>query len=231
MLRARLLLSRARVLTALSLTLLAAADVESVVNRPESDAPRVSVYGYPVSTAANAGRSTVAGEWALALPLGVKVRLTDTTSLEFEAMWSGLGLRGQQRLAGYALSFAAGPSFKLWRGLFASSHARFSIYRPVLNTLLSCPRDAICAQSGPIDLGPGTVRAFTAEADLGWEFQWGALYFAPTVGFGAGYAFDFIDPNGTGMLTPFSRRTTPGRRTDGFVWTVNLSLLRIGFSL
>lgn len=219
---------------ALVLLMLAAAPVaESKLVFDDDDAPRVAIYGYPVSTVANAGRTTVAGEWALALPLGVSVRLSDRTSLDLEAMWMGLGTRGRQSFSGWALSFAAGPSFKLWRGLFVDAHARFSVYRPVMSSFFSCPPGAICAQSGngPVDMGPGTVRAFTAEADIGWEFRWGALYFAPTLGLGAGYAFDFIDPGSTGLLTPFSRRTTAGRRTDGFVWTMNLSLLRLGISL
>jgi hypothetical protein len=217
-------------MSALLLVVLAGVDAPQVMSA--GDAPRVTVYGYPVATAAMLGRGAIAGEWAIDLPFGVSVRLNEQTSLDFEAMWMGLGASTDTSLHGFAVSFAAGPKFSLWRGLWVDAHARFSLYHPLMSAVIRCPPDVLCAfDHGPGDLGPGWTRAFLAEADVGYEWRFGALYLSLVLGIGGGYAYDCLDSTGMRLLSPFAARTTAGRRTEGFVWTLNLNLLRIGVSL
>ncbi|MBK7861156.1 MAG: hypothetical protein IPJ65_21600 [Archangiaceae bacterium] len=212
---------------------LAQLDTSQQLTDARADASRVTVYGYPLGTLALAARGLTDNEYGLELPLGVSIRLTERTSLDLEAMWVGLVDKwdGRRTLNGFGVSFAAGPKVSLWRGLWADLHARFTLTHPVQSSLFRCPPDVLCALSGPLDLGPGYTRAFLAEADVGYEWRFGALYLSPTVGIGAGYAYDYLDSTGLQLLSPFSRRTTARTRTEGFVWTLNLNLLRVGFSL
>jgi hypothetical protein len=215
-----------------SLLLLALAGLD--LEAPAPEAQHAVIYGYPISTLAMSLRSTVAGEWAADIPLGASFRVTDTTAVDVEALWMTLGHSGSTEPAGWALSVAAGPSFKLWRGLYADAHARFTLYHSVLTQVSICPPGVACALdglNGPGDLGPGRARAFTAEFDIGYAWTFGRLYLSPAIGIGAGYAFDYVDPTHVGLLTPFSARSTARSRPDGFVWTLNLNLLRVGVAL
>jgi hypothetical protein len=215
-----------------ALILLALAGLELEAPAPETSQPRAIVYGYPVATLAMPFRGTIAGEWAIDVPLGASIRINDTTAIDVELYWMTLGSSFSRAPAGWAASIAAGPSFQVWRGLYADLHARFTLYHSVFSPPFSCPPGAFCAlDNGPLDLGPGRARAFTAEVDLGYQWTFGRFYLSPAIGIGGGYAFDYQDPTGVRLLTPFSPRTTAGRRSDGFVWTVNLNLLRVGVAL
>jgi hypothetical protein len=213
----------------LVLAMLAGLELET----PAPDVPRAVIYGYPIATAALPARSLVAREWGFDVPLGASVRINETTSVDFELQLMTLSnLPG--RSDGWLGSVAIGPSVRLWRGLYADAHARFTLAQPLLTTFhVGCAPGLICplAANGPGDIGPGFMRVFTAEIDIGYAWTFGRLYLSPAIGIGGGYAFDYDDPTGVGLLTPFSQPTFTGHRTDRFVWTVNLNLLRVGVAL
>jgi len=210
-----------------------AAGVEQ--SRPPSDAftPRVAVYIYPFSTAemfiAGQMSSPPGGGNVLALygAGGASVRLSDKVGLDVEV---GGGMLARQTL-GWVFSAGVGPSLQLtgdehFRGLFIATRFRFQVFQPAQLVPLS-----VDSNEGPADLGPGLARAFLGEIDVGYHLRAGRFYFAPVLGIGVGYAYDYVDSTGVRFLSPFTNPSTSKARPQGIVWSVNLNLARLGLAL
>jgi hypothetical protein len=230
----RFVLSRARV-SALVLMALAGLELES----PAPDVPRVAVYAYPVPMAVMPLMGKVSNFWLADFPVGASIRINPTTAVDVEAQWIGMGF-GSGDMQGWGISAAVGPSLRLWRGFYVDAHARFTVFKPAPQTFFNpgcigcctvCGPPTSPGSNGPADLGPGWTRAFTAEVDVGYAWTFGHFYLSPQLGLGGGYAFDYNDPTHAGMLVPFADRTTPNARTNSFVWTLNVNLLRVGVAL
>jgi hypothetical protein len=224
-------LSRARV-SALVLIALAGLELES----PAPDVPRVAIYAYPAPMVVMPLMGKVSNFWLADFPVGASIRINPTTSVDVEAQWIGMGF-GSSDMQGWGVSAALGPSLLLWRGLYVDAHARFTVFKPAPQSFQGCftcfgsapPMGS--SPNGPGDLGPGWTRSFTAEVDVGYAWTFGHFYLSPTLGIGGGYAFDYNDPTHLGLLVPFADRTTATARTNSFVWTLNVNLLRVGVAL
>jgi hypothetical protein len=204
-----------------------AVGVETSTPPAEAFTPHVAVYLYPSSTPAMFGAGVLNNVLALYAASGMSLRLNDRLGLDVE-LAGGLLTAGRP---GWIVSAGIGPSLQLtgderFRGLFVATRFRFEAFNPARQIVLF---DS--GNDGPINMGPGTARAFLGELDVGYHFRAGRFYFAPIIGFGVGYAYDYADPTHVGTLSPFTAPSTPTQRPQGVVWTVNLNLARLGVAL
>jgi hypothetical protein len=207
-----------------------AAGVETSEVPPGQFVPRALIYAYPTSTAAMAGLQAVDHSgWGYYGALGTSVRLTDKLGLDVELAAGQLRVNWLDR-PGWIFSAGAGPSLQLtgdepYRGLFVATRVRFEVFQPAQLIVFTS------AGHGPADLGPGVARAFLGELDVGYHFRFGRFYFAPIIGVGVGYAYDYVDSTGVSFLSPLTNPSTSLHRPQGVVWTVNLNLARIGLAI
>jgi hypothetical protein len=193
--------------------------------------PRAVIYGYPTSTAAMIGLKAVdQSSWGLCATLGSSVRLTEKLGVDLELTAGALHKNGFQDIPGWIVSAGVGPSLQLtgdeaFRGLFVATRLRFEAFQPAQLVVFRS------AGQGPVDLGPGVARAFLGELDVGYHFRFGRFYFAPIVGVGVGYAYDYVDSTGVSFLSPLTNPSTSLHRPQGIVWTLNLNLARIGLAI
>jgi hypothetical protein len=78
---------------------------------------------------------------------------------------------------------------------------------------------------GPLDLGPNISRSFLAGVDVGYQFST-RVSLALVLGASAGYGYDY-NGDAFGLVSPLMSTTGNGARTQGIVWSLNLSLLRV----
>jgi hypothetical protein len=207
-----------------------AAGVETAEPQAHPDVPRAVIYGYPTSTAAMLGLKAVdQSTWGLYLTLGSSVRLTEKLGVDLELALGQLRMNSLD-IPGWIVSAGVGPSLQLtgddaFRGLFVATRLRFEAFQPAKLVVFTA------AGQGPVDLGPGVARAFLGEVDVGYHFRFGRFYFAPIVGVGVGYAYDYIDGTGARFLSPLTSPSTALHRPQGIVWTVNLNLARLGLTI
>jgi hypothetical protein len=208
-----------------------AAGVETVEPSPRPFEPRAVLYGYPSSSVAMGGYGLTQDDSAIYAALGTSLRLGGKVALDVE-LAGGTLTSTFTHVVGWMFSAGVGPSLQLtgdepFRGLFISTRFRFQAFNPPPHGFVMFPS----GNHGPIDVGPGVARAFLAEIDIGYHLRLGRFYVAPIVGIGAGYAYDYIDSTGVGFLSPFTAASNPGQRPQGFVWTLNLNLARVGIGL
>jgi hypothetical protein len=209
-----------------------AAAVDDAPTQGEEFTPRAIVYAHPSSSVAMLGVSVVTHEVepTLYAALGSSVRLSDRVAVDLEL--AGGDALGRFE-SGWIFSAGFGPSLQLtgdepYRGAFVSMRFAFHAARPAQSFFFGP------GNHGPIDLGPGISRAFMGEVDVGYHFRYGRVYFAPIIGIGVGYAYDYIDSTNVDMLSPFMPVTvgsSPQVRPQRIVWSLNLNLARLGAAL
>jgi hypothetical protein len=212
-------------------TLALAAGVETVEPSPRPFEPRAVLYGYPSSSVAMGGYGLTQDDSAIYGALGTSVRLGGKVALDVEVA-GGTLTSTNTHVVGWMFSAGVGPSVQLtgdeaFCGLFIATRFRFQAFDPPPRAFVQFPN----GNHGPLDTGPGVARAFLAEIDVGYHLRFGRFYVAPILGIGAGYAYDYIDTTGVGFLSPFTPASNPGQRPQGFVWTLNLNLARVGVAL
>jgi hypothetical protein len=207
-----------------------AAGVETSEVPAQAFTPRAVIYGYPTSTAAMIGlKAADHSTWGVYAALGSSVRLTEKLGVDVELAAGQLRLNGLD-IPGWIFSAGVGPSLQLtgdepFRGLFVATRLRFEAFQPARLVVFTS------AGQGPVDLGPGVARAFLGEVDVGYHFRLGRFYFAPVLGVGMGYAYDYVDGTGARFLSPMTSPSTALHRPQGIVWTVNLNLARMGLAI
>jgi hypothetical protein len=213
-------------------TLALAAGVEAVVEpSPQPFEPRAVLYGYPSSAIAMDVFANTRDDAAIYGALGASMRLGGRVALDVEVAGGTLTANVTQGV-GWLLSAGVGPSMQLtsdepFRGLFVTTRFRVEAFNPPPLPPIVGPN----GNHGPFNVGAGVARAFLAEVDVGYHLRLGRFYFAPIIGIGAGYAYDYIDSTGVGFLSPFTAPSNPGMRPQAFVWTLNLNLARVGVAL
>jgi hypothetical protein len=220
--------------TLLSIVLSAAlaAGVETSAAPVDARTPHVAIYLYPSSTPAMAFAGRLANVTMVYAATGMSLRLNEKLGLDIELAGGWLSRQLEYLTSnGWMFSLGIGPSFQLtgderFRGLFIATRFRFEAFQPPKALFFTAP-----ANEGPLDAGPGVARAFLGELDVGYHFRFGRFYFAPIIGFGVGYAYDYADATQVSTLSPFADPTTATKRPQGVVWTVNLNLARLGVAL
>jgi hypothetical protein len=212
-----------------AMTLAVPDEISGSVSEPF--APRAVLYAYPSSSVAMGGFALTQRITAFYGALGASLRLSDRVGLDIE-LAGGTLTSTFTHVTGWLASASLGPSMQLtgderFNGLFVATRFRVQAFQPPPTFLIQ----GAGGNNGPFDAGPGTARAFLAEIDVGYHLRFGRFYFAPIIGLGVGYAYDYVDSTQLEFLSPFTSASNPAMRPQGFVWTLNLNLARVGVAL
>jgi hypothetical protein len=204
-----------------------AAGVDTESSAADDVRPRAVVYAYPSSTAAMFALGASGPEPTVYGALGASLRLAGEIGVDTELAAGSLNARDSE--AGWMFSVGAGPSIQLtgdeaFRGLFIATRVRFETFQPPF---------AVHPTPGGVFLpGPSIASAVVGEIDVGYHLRFGRFYIAPLIGFGVGYAYNYVDSTHVRMLSPFTESPQSANVSpQGIVWTVNLNLARIGLAI
>jgi hypothetical protein len=204
----------------------------------EAPEPRVVVDFYPAATT-NAFAFGLGGKalW-LYVPLSATVVIGPSTALHAEVAFGAVG--GDSVDRGFSFSAAVGPIFSFGpsalQGFFIGPKLSFQLSSAVTvygGRTVNFGEDV--GGGGPLDLGPEWSRAFLVGADIGYQWTWSGRHIAVMIGASVGYEFDAggpeIDPFGVQRGEARRGLFFSGARTQGFAYSVNGNLFRIGFAL
>lgn len=204
---------------------LSTAGVDATPAAPVDTPARVNVFFAPVAGVALSVLGTLGYRGpTLYAPSGFTVAVGPNWGITGELA----GLIVFAGTGGYGISASVGPTWlpsgRGVEGLFVTPKLTFDLSRTPTSCLAGCAKPA--GNSGPVDLGPGVERSFLAGFDVGYQFS-GRTSASLVIGASAGYGYD----NGLiPLVSPLTSTTSSALRRQGFVWALNLSVLRVGFS-
>jgi hypothetical protein len=213
---------------------LGAADLEQIVEPAEPALRTFSIYTSPTSIAGAAAIGSFAyGAPLFHVPVGATFALADSWGLTAELTGTVVPMR---RAVGWSLGASIGPTF-----LPSQRGVEGWFVTPKLMVQVASMPDAFCpcavfshGNSGPVDFGPGVSRAYLLGLDAGYTFSTSPVSLGLVLGAAVGYQYDgwdFVTPIGsTGTHPGGTRSVAAGGRPQGLAFTLNLSLVRLGFS-
>jgi hypothetical protein len=198
----------------LALALVAALPTEVPMSTTEAVPARWSVFVEPIGTAVLGGLSIASKgtDQYFYLPVGLNIPAGPTElAVELSVWHASVAADPDVAVPGSnttAVDLAVGPMLHLPRG------QRWSGFFVEPKLMAEFGRETVSARGvGGVQLG----------VDVGFQVSWKALYFAVVVGAGAGY--------GVGPTNGVLLAGSPAPAAPGFIWSVNLNLVRVGLSL